>query len=260
MILPTYRTGAVADGRKVWADLRVCLHAVEAYALDHVDEVVVAWDGPFAPDGMPQHDKIRYLERPKGLDMADAYTWAIEQTEADELIQFGDDVILHPDTIRVLREDVAAIERQRSDLKVGMVGVRSDFIHGPQNIRWSNGGTLHPLAMAFDTESNILLTEKVITVTCWYRRSTWEEVGRFPKGLHQFGDILFSYDLRQRGYSLFVSRAYVHHVGLLGTRAYGGNEQSWYEDALAWTKANRPDFLPWLVQNGYVSPELAYAS
>ena len=260
MILPTYRSGSPDGGRAVWADLRVCLHAVEAYAVDLVDEVVVAWDGPFAPDGMPEHPKIRYLHRPPRLDHGDALIWTIEQTEADELIQTGDDVVLHPDTIPFLLEDVALLERERTDLRIGTVGARSNFIHGPQNVRWPNGGQLHPLDMAYSSESKIIQTDKIITVLCWYRRAAWEEVGRFPKGLLQFGDILYSYDLRKAGYSLFVSRAYVHHVGgSHGIRAFGGDEQSWYHDAVQWTKANRPDFLPWLVENGYVPQALADA-
>ena len=49
------------------------------------------------------------------------------------------------------------------------------------------------------------------------------------------------YDLMKRGYTNFVSRAYVHHIGQRST-TYGGVTMEELDRAgRAWVKKNRPD-------------------
>jgi len=253
--MPSYRQGKPDDGRALWADLRVCLHSIEAYALDDVDEVVIAWEGPWAPDGMPDNPKFRYLERPAGMDMAAAWTWAIEQTHADELIQMGDDSVLHPDTIRMLIEDVEMIRRDQPHRRIGVMGGRSNVVAGAQNIRQPNGGVMNG-ARGFTSESTIMETEFIFTVLAWYTRAAWEHVGRFPAGCIWGGDMLFSYDLKRLGYTNFISRAYMHHIGWRGSELAGGDPAQMKADGDAWLVQNRPDFVEYGVAQGYFSPDI----
>ena len=252
--LPTYRRGTPEQGRAVWADLRVSLMSVEAYALDYVDEVIVAWDGPWEPDGMPTHPKFRYIERPAGLDMAEASMFAIEHARTDELIQMADDVVLHPDTLPFLLQDIAMVRQAAPDARIGLLGARSNFICGPQNVRAANGSVMDPYGVYYLSEGQILPTDRIYTVFCWFTREAYEAAGRFPKGLITYGDMLFSYDLERLGYVNLVSRAYVHHVGMLGTKASGDDPGKLAADALVWLQENRPDFLRTWIERGYIDP------
>lgn len=260
MYLFTRRRGTPEDGRAVWADLRVCLTSIEAYGLDYLDEVIVAWDGPWAPDGMPEHPKFRYLERPPELNQPQAANWAIQQTDATELVQMSDDVVLHPDTMRFLFEDIASIRQQAPHLKVGIVGPRSNWVCDQQNVRASNGGQLIGNGTFYSTESEVIQTDRIYTLMCYYPREAYEQAGRFPDDLVYFGDMLFSYDLERLGYSHFVSRAYVHHVGFRGSRNTGDNELKLWNEGIAWLAANKPDFLRTWVQRGYLPREGVPAS
>lgn len=255
IVIPTYVGKVAKDARKTWGDLRVCLNAVDAYAADDVDEVVIAWDGPHAPDDMPRNKKFRFIERPKGLDSAQGMAFAIDQADSDEIFHVQDDSVVHPDATRMMIEDIELIQRQRPDLQLGILGARSNFICGPQNVRCSNNGNWHYGSIFYDTEGQIMETDIVFPVFAWYRRDAWEKVGRFPEGLTWWSDVLFSYDLARAGYTHFISRAYVHHIGMRGTHASGENTDSLHAAGIAWLKVNRPDFLKYLVERGFVAAD-----
>jgi hypothetical protein len=252
IVIPAYRRGTVSDGRKLWGDLRVALHSIEAYA-DGVDEVVVAWDGPWAPDGMPDDPRIRLLERPPGLDCADGWGWGIEQAQADEIIMMPDDAVLHPDTTRLLLEDVTMIRTQLPDARLGLLGCRSNFVSGAQNVRSPNGSERDdPMACDFGSEHQILATDFIFPVTAWFEKRMWQQIGWAP-GLLWYSDMLWSYDLRRAGYSHFISRAYVHHIGMRGTTQAGETREQLDADGRAYLRQHRPDFYELLFEEPAVA-------
>jgi hypothetical protein len=85
----------------------------------------------------------------------------------------------------------------------------------------------------------------VLGVTAWFEKRVWQEVGWAP-GLLWYSDLLWSYDLRRAGYDLFISRAYVHHIGMRGTTQDGETREQLNEDGLAYLRAHRPDFYEYL--------------
>ncbi|MFN8034912.1 MAG: hypothetical protein U0V73_03155 [Acidimicrobiia bacterium] len=238
ILLPAARRGAV-DDQTVWGDVRVALASIAAYA-PGVD-VVLAWSGAAEPRDLPPNPLVRMMQQPGGITTASqAWNWCATQTDADELVILGDDVVLHPDTVELLLADVAFLRREVHGQKLGVVGARSNYVKGPQNIRNPNGGALQGNSMFYDSEASIVPTTMVVPVAAWIERAAFELVGGFPP-TNWFGDDLLCWDLAQRGYRHFVSRAYVHHVGQRST-AQGKGSRELLEEGLAWLREHRPDF------------------
>ena len=238
ILLPAARRSTPQEAQSCWGDLRVALASVAGYAPD-VD-VVVGWAGLEKPRDLPPNPRVRLLEQAPGITTgSEAWNWCAQQTDADELLILGDDCVLHPDSLRLLLEDLDIIRTQAPHLHVGMVGARSNYVKGPQNIRNGNGDAL--AGMAYDSEQRILQTDMVVPVAAWVRHEVFDSVGGFAP-TNWFSDDLLCWDLANRGYSHFVSRSYVHHVGQRGT-GQGKSSQQLFDEGIAWLRANRPDFL-----------------
>lgn len=254
--IPTYRRGEASEGRKLWADLRICLLSIEAYALDYVDEVVVAWDGPWEPDDMPTDPKFRYLKRPEGMNQIEAFTYCIEQCKTDELIQMNDDIVLHPEAIKELLEDVATINRSNPGIKIGLVGMRSNYVLGKQNIRHLNGGVLSANGMWISTESDIIESNDfIIPFVAYFTREAWNAVNGMALDLVMYSDLVLSFDMKQKGYRHFISRSYAHHIGQRGTNAEQESYASMDQKSLEWLFEHRPDFLRAYLAERSLNPE-----
>lgn len=240
IVIPSYRRPAESDFHHLWGDLRVALTSVDAYARGV--EVVVAWDGPSEPCCLPANPCVRLLRRPPSVaSSGQAWNWGIEQTDADEIVMMPDDAVLHPDTMALLLEDVAFLRQELPDAKLGMVACRSNFVVGPQNVRSANGGALAPNALSYDSENQILAAATLYPVVAWFPKAAHREIGGFTLGLEWYCDNLYCHDLKQAGYSLFVSRSYVHHVGMRTINGGKSTEQL-NAEGLAWLRRHRPDF------------------
>jgi hypothetical protein len=237
ILLPAARRSSPEEAQTVWGDLRVALASIAAYAPD-VD-VVVGWNGLQEPRSLPDNPNVRLIRQAHGITTgSEAWNWCSKQTDAEELLILGDDCVLHPDTLRLLLEDVELIDRTQ-DCEIGFVGCRSNYVKGTQNIRSPNGSELKTIS--FDSERTIFQTDMIVPVAAWIRHETFDLVGGFPK-TNWFADDVCSWDLVNRGYRHYVSRAYVHHVGERAT-GQGKGAGSLLEEGLAWLRANRPDFM-----------------
>ena len=237
ILLPAARQSSPNDTQTCWGDLRVALASIAAYASDI--DVVVGWNGIEDPRHLPTNPRMRLIPQPRGISTgSEAWNWCAKQTEADQLLILGDDCVLHPDTMRLLREDVAFLE-ERFPNRVGFVGCRSNYVKGPQNIRMSNGSA--QLRMQYDTEQHLLEAEMIVPVAAWVSHEVFEVVGGFP-ATNWFADDVCCWDLRAMGYKHFVSRAYVHHVGERAT-GQAKTVDDLLAEGLGWLRANRPDFL-----------------
>jgi hypothetical protein len=238
ILLPAARRSTPEDAQVVWGDLRVALASIAAYA-PGID-VVVGWNGLEEPRHLPPNPCARLIRQAPGITTgSEAWNWCAEQTEADELIIMGDDCVLHPDTIRLLLEDVELIRGAAPDVAIGFVGSRSNYVKGPQNIRAGNGGQL--LGIHFDTEGKIVPVPMIVPVLAWVEHAVFDVAGGFPR-TNWFADDLICWDLTRLGFTHFVSRAYTHHVGERAT-AQGKSSAILYEEGIAWLAGNRPDFL-----------------
>lgn len=246
ILIPAARRATPETAQTCWGDLRVALASIAAYA-PGID-VVVGWNGLEEPRDLPPNPCARLLRQAPGITTAsDAWNWCATQTTADELLIVGDDVVLHPDTLRLLLEDVATIRRERPQQKLGFVGARSNFVKGAQNIRAPNGGQLPPNQMAWTSEASIIEVPMVVPIAAWVEHRVLDEAGGFP-GTNWFADDIVCWDLRHRGYVHYVSRAYVHHVGERSTTETAGNQQKLLEQGLRWIRANRPDYWAEMVK------------
>ncbi|MGO9583403.1 MAG: hypothetical protein ACLP36_11385 [Acidimicrobiales bacterium] len=238
IILPAARWSTSEDAQTVWGDLRVALASVQAYA--PTIDVVVGWNGLEEPTDLPRNERMRLLRQAPGITTgSEAWNWCASQTDAGELLILGDDCVLHPDTVRLLLEDVDTIGRLGAE-PVGFVGCRSNYVKGPQNIRLPNGATQLP-GISYETEHRIFEVDMIVPVAAWIRHETFDAVAGFPP-TNWFADDVCCWDLVNLGYRHFVSRAYVHHVGERGT-GQAKSSQVLLDEGVAWLRANRPDFL-----------------
>lgn len=239
IVIPTYRPGPASES--TWDDLRVCLSSIAAYARGF--EVVVAWDGPCEPDDLPRNPMMRLLERPKGMKSGTACHWAaVDNTDATDYVLVSDDVVLMPDTLAKLFEDAALL--QESGHRIGMLACRSNFAPGAQNIRAANGGAWSGTVDGYDSEATIILAKRV-SPFCAYMSREAAMVGA-PADVEWYSDDIFCFDLANGGYSNWISRAYVHHVGMRSSVTKHEDLVSTMGrmnvEALTWIRENRPDF------------------
>lgn len=239
ILIPAARMGTADDPQSVWGDVRVALASIAAYA-PGVD-VVLAWNGREEPRDLPVNPCVRLVKQIDGIRTASAaWNFAATQTDAEELLIFGDDCVLMPDTLDLLFDDLRTIERsQAPGQKVGIIGTRSNYVSGAQNIREANGGERH--GIHYDSEAKIFAIEMVVPVAAWVRHDVFDSVGGLPN-TNWFGDDVFSWDLMNAGYTHYVSRAYVHHVGERAT-GEGKSQQDLHEEGIRWLSEHRPDFL-----------------
>jgi hypothetical protein len=239
ILLPVARRSTPEEAQTCWGDLRVALASIAAYAPEA--DLVVAWNGLEEPRDLPPNPKMRLIRQAKGITTASAaWNFCAAQTDADELVVTGDDVVFHPDTLQTLLADVSIVREQAPDRPIGFMAARSNYVKGAQNIRCPNNGQLSPNMMSYDSESTILTAPMVVPIASWIEHETFDRVGGFPN-TNWFGDDLMCWDLLQLGYVHFVSRAYVHHVGERST-AQGKSWDVLLAEGLAWLSENRPDF------------------
>lgn len=232
ILIPSYRSAKTKD---TWVDLNVCLASIEAYA-------------PECPrfigyDGEPEETLFMYrsfTRRPPGLSGPAAYTWCAKNVNARHLVLMNDDAVFHPDTVKRLIEDWQTLKSKSTP--IGFLGTRSNFVAGAANVRHANGGVLGGLA--YSSEDQILAVDTVFPVCAMIDRDVYLDAGGFQPEINWYADNLLCFDLKKKGYQHFVSRAYVHHVGMRGTFAEAGRSMA-EENArgLAWLAKNRPDYL-----------------
>ncbi|MFB9378773.1 glycosyltransferase family 2 protein [Kineococcus gynurae] len=239
ILLPAARRSTPEEAQSCWGDLRVALASIAAYAPD-VD-VVVGWSGRERPRDLPPNPRMRLIEQAPGITTgSEAWNWCSTQTDAEDLLILGDDCVLHPDTVGQLLADRDFIHREAPDLEVGFLGARSNYVKGPQNLRSPNGDTVIN-GIQFDSEGRIFQADMVVPVAALVRHDVFDLTDGFPP-TNWFADDLMCWDLKRMGYSHFVSRAYVHHVGQRGT-GQGKTSEQLLEEGLDWLRRNRIDFL-----------------
>jgi GT2 family glycosyltransferase len=158
----------------------------------------------------------------------EAYNAAMEEAFCtyDEIIIANDDVVLTPSTLTMLLEDVRYI-KENVHSKIGFVATLSDYIRYPQNIK-------NP-----SNEAASIKTATVISpVFAWISKEAFEDA-RFPP-LNWYSDDVMCEDLNQKGYTHYISRAYVHHAG---SQTVGEDYNKLNNDALPWLRENRPEYV-----------------
>lgn len=142
----------------------------------------------------------------------------------DAVIVANDDVVLTPDTIPILLDDVAEL-RAIHGPALGLVAARSDDARMSQNIRQENGMEVKP-------------REAVSPIFAWMSKHAFE-AAKFPP-INWYSDDVLCEDLNRLGFTHYLSRAYVHHVG---SQTVGRDYAQLNNEALPWLRDNRPEYI-----------------
>ena len=170
-------------------------------------------------------------------NFGDAYNNAVSyvfgNTKFDSLILSNDDVVLNPETIKLLQEDYKLI--RESNIRMGFLGARSDYVLRDQNIRFPIHDDRQE-GLRWASEAIIKQTSVIAPIFASISREAWE-VAKFPS-TNWYSDNIICHDLQEAGFGHFVSRAYVHHAG---SQTVGVDFKKCHDEPREWIKANRPD-------------------
>lgn len=153
-----------------------------------------------------------------------------------EVIIGQDDVVIRPDTIPDLMEDVTTLKAMGHPL--GFVGARDEYACE------CLGGN------AFYHNRHCVEAGKIAPIFAWISREAFEQCP-FPP-TNWFSDDIVCADMRAVGRKCFWSKAYVHHVG--GQSRLDLDIQKMLWDPIPWIRANRPEYLKWSPMFDYVGP------
>ena len=155
-----------------------------------------------------------------------SYTWAVTEAlkEYDSVIIANDDVVLNPESYRLLMEDVERLKTSHGD-KLGFVAARSDCVRDTQNIKYLTNPEAFPLDL-------------ISPLFTWISKHAFDRV-KFPP-INWFGDDIACLDLIHAGFRNYVSRSYVHHAG---SQTMGTDTRPLYLESIAWMEINRPDMV-----------------
>lgn len=180
------------------------------------------------------------VENGKGPTFGDDYNRAIERfmSKDDEgVIIANDDIVLTPYSLRLLMEDVQGLKKL-CGAKLGLVAARSDYVRPSQNIRVPRDERDQFVGMRWKSEGAIKKNKVVSPLFAWLPRGAFEQV-KFPP-LNWFSDDVMCADLAALGFSHWISRSYIHHVGSM---TIGVDMKSNLQQSLPWLRENRPDYI-----------------
>lgn len=170
-------------------------------------------------------------------NFGDAYNvatnYAFEHGKYDSVILSNDDVVLNPDTMKLLAADAEILESK--GINVGFLGARSDYVLPDQNIRFPVYDDRQE-GLRWASEAQIKETGVIAPIFASISRKAWD-TAKFPS-TNWYSDNIICHDLLEAGYRHFVSRAYVHHAG---SQTVGTDFKKCHEEPREWIKAHRPD-------------------
>jgi hypothetical protein len=209
--------------------LGVLLESIRQYAPEHP----VYLHGPESV--IEKHDAtLKIFGQPSNF--GDDYNYIIKRAlqDYDQCLVANDDIVLTPDSIKVLMEDVGIINSMHS-VRAGWVVSRSDSARPCQNVRITEQPErLH--FYKFPSEAHIKMAEEVSPILAWINKEAFGE--GFPP-LNWYSDDVHCWDLNKRGYTHFVSASYVHHIG---SHTIGFNAKKLHDQALPWLLTHRPEY------------------
>lgn len=161
--------------------------------------------------GQAFNDAISYVQR--------------RMPHAERIIIANDDVVLRPDTMKLMCEDADTLDSQ--GIAWGHIAARFD--RGAQTLQ---NLTRNP----FEAQPMILEERWIAPVFSMVHRDRWID---FPP-INWGSDVIQCHDMRAAGMKIFVSRAYVHHVGGItcGEQALADRELS-----KEWLLQYRPELI-----------------
>lgn len=176
---------------------------------------------------------------PKLETSAKSYDFALKIAfqEYDEVIVCADDIVLGPDSYRLLCEDIEGLKCAHGD-KVGFVAAHSDFTRYTQNIRYQQSPTDTLEYGKWSWEHECRPIRRLSPIFHYLSKKMYEEIVLPP--IEWYSDDVMCEDLNALGYTHYISRSYVHHAG---SQTLGRDGAKLTQEALPWLKANRPQYM-----------------
>lgn len=218
-------------------DLQLLLTSIALYAPEI--EVRVYYTGHSHPVGYLNWSNYYFIRQQyDNKHFGDACRQIVnDNQEVDVLLFVNDDCVFTPHTLPLLEQDIRIITDAKHQM--GLVGLRSNFVAGYQNIRRRFENDPPQLeSLGWPSETQIAIVSQVFGVAFAVTTNALRDVSDDWTKIHWYGDNLLSYDLKKKGYTHFVSRSYIHHHG-----SRSGIDYSKYDrEAREWLKRNRQDF------------------
>jgi hypothetical protein len=155
----------------------------------------------------------------------------------DEIIISNDDVVLTPNTMNILLEDVEKAKNIYGDM-VGFVATMTDNCRQTQSIRFPQYQGDRQIFGKWESEGFMREMRVISPIFAWISKKAFE-AAKFPP-LNWYSDDVMCEDLNRLGFHHFVSRAYVHHVG---SQTVGTDYNRLNDEAMPWLRANRPEYV-----------------
>lgn len=168
-----------------------------------------------------------------------AYNAALEQAfqKYDEVIISNDDVVITPNTMQVLMEDVEDIKRT-SGGRAALISTMCDNARPCQNIRFKISSDDNIEGIKWKSENFIKQVPIVAPIFAWMSKRAFQAV-KFPP-ITWWSDDVICEDLKKAGFLLFISRAYVHHAMSM---TVGDDYKELQNEALPWVEKHRPEYV-----------------
>jgi hypothetical protein len=207
--------------------LPVLLKSVELYVPEDVEVYICGSDYQ-----LPRHKTRNF---PHNYDKGGkAWSFIVNKAFEDyeEAVPCADDVVLNPDSYQTLINDVELLKE--FDPFIATVAARTNYAKGLQNIRYGQGELI---GLNYTGEGQIIKTDYIAGIFHWVSKHTWLDIAP----IDWYSDDIWCKDHLQKNNSLYISRAYVHHVG---SQTYGTDYKKCSEASEEWIKTNRPDLYP----------------
>ncbi len=184
-------------------------------------------------------DVPHLIYSPKQETSAKSYDFALKIAfqEYDEVIVCADDLVLTPDSYRLLCEDIENLKAIHGD-KLGFVAAHTDFTRYTQNIRYQQSPSDKLEYGKWSWEHECRPIKRLSPIFHYLSKKMYEDT--FLPPIEWYSDDVMCEDLNAKGYTHYISRAYVHHAG---SQTLGQNTQKLHDDAMPWLIKNRPQYL-----------------
>jgi len=184
-------------------------------------------------------DVPHLIYSPKQETSAKSYDVALKIAfqEYDEVIVCADDLVLTPDSYRLLCEDISNLKVIHGD-KLGIVAAHTDFTRYTQNIRYQQTPSDKLEYGKWSWEHECRPIKRLSPIFHYLSKKMYDDI--FLPPIEWYSDDVMCEDLNAKGYTHYISRAYVHHAG---SQTLGQNTQKLHDEALPWLIQNRPQYL-----------------
>jgi glycosyltransferase involved in cell wall biosynthesis len=184
-------------------------------------------------------DVPHLIYSPKQETSAKSYDVALKIAfqEYDEVIVCADDLVLTPDSYRLLCEDINNLKAIHGD-KLGFVAAHTDFTRYTQNIRYQQAPSDKLEYGKWSWEHECRPARRLSPIFHYLSKKMYEDT--FLPPIEWYSDDVMCEDLNAKGYTHYISRAYVHHAG---SQTLGQNTQKLHDEAMPWLIKNRPQYL-----------------